>query len=166
MAGHMGAGFAVGTFGAERQTCTALVEWTCTPSGSDGGWCSLGTLKSNMHSLRRRRKQPSCDSSPHNAVGFQRELSPSCPGLRATRLKFLLICVLMLDAAMFHDGSVEIECPKCGHKTECEIARLKSNQDFVCRSCDKRFHINAAGLASDRDTAGESADYVLRRRTV
>jgi transposase-like protein len=71
----------------------------------------------------------------------------------------------MLEAAMFDDMSVEIECPKCGDKTECEIGRLKSNQEFVCRTCEGTFHINAAGLSSDRDTAGESVDYFLRRNT-
>jgi predicted RNA-binding Zn-ribbon protein involved in translation (DUF1610 family) len=71
----------------------------------------------------------------------------------------------MLDATIFDDGSVEIECPKCGEKTECKTDRLKTNQEFVCRTCDKSFHINASGLSSDRDTAGESANYFLRPNT-
>lgn len=71
----------------------------------------------------------------------------------------------MLDATMYGDRSVEIECPKCGDKTECEIGRLKSNQDFVCRTCDNSFHVNAAGIGSDRDTAGEAANHFLKRNT-
>jgi transcription elongation factor Elf1 len=72
---------------------------------------------------------------------------------------------LMLDATMFDGMSVEIECPKCGDKTECEVGRLKHNQDFVCRTCDTTFHINAAGLSSDVDTAGEAVNHFLKRNT-
>ena len=46
----------------------------------------------------------------------------------------------LVDAVTF-----PIECPKCGHKTDQPVSRLKSDPTLTCPSCSNVFKIESQG---------------------
>lgn len=57
---------------------------------------------------------------------------------------------------LISNASIEIECPKCGHKFEQTIGRLKSDPEMPCPGCGTSIQFQAEGLRTALDEVDDA----------
>ncbi|AQW28825.1 hypothetical protein ACKZDW_09075 [Ralstonia syzygii subsp. celebesensis] len=61
------------------------------------------------------------------------------------------------------DQSIELACPKCAHKFNETIGRLKNNPDITCGGCGATIHISADELRKTLEEVERSLEELRRQ---